>query len=85
MTNPGNPQHGGVELTYTRALQSWRDHQPDRAWLEFGFQWPPLTIARPRCSTHGCRLPWPCPAARAADGWLSRHEASRATAPAPAR
>lgn len=85
MTNPGNPQPVGEELSYTRAVQVWRDHQPDRAWLEFGLQWPPLTIGRPRCVTSGCGLPWPCPPARAADGWLSLYEASRAAAAAPAR
>ncbi len=47
----------------------WRDHQADRAWIEWGFCWPPLSVARPRCTA--CRSPWPCPPALRAHDLLT--------------
>jgi hypothetical protein len=78
MTDSSMSPCGDSELTYPQAVQNWNDHQPDRAWIECGFQWPPLTIARPHCLAPGCRLPWPCPPALAADAWLSQYEAAPA-------
>ncbi|MBN1174824.1 MAG: hypothetical protein JXA67_21870 [Micromonosporaceae bacterium] len=46
------------------AAASWNRHQPDRAWIEWGFCWPPFSVARPRCLT--CHEPWPCTEALAA-------------------
>jgi len=46
------------------AAATWKRHQPDRAWIEWGFCWPPFSVARPRCLT--CRQPWPCTEALAA-------------------
>jgi hypothetical protein len=40
------------------ALDSWRAHQPDRAWVEWGVCWPPVSVRRPRCVT--CADRWPC-------------------------
>ncbi|GAA4731259.1 hypothetical protein Prum_069020 [Phytohabitans rumicis] len=76
------PPSGDHKLTYHQAAQNWNDHQPDRAWIECGFHWPPLTIGRPRCRLRECGLPWPCPPARAADAWLSRYEATQSSAAA---
>jgi hypothetical protein len=77
MTDASAVPHGERGLTYHQAVLNWNDHQPDRAWVECGFQWPPLTIARPRCCAAGCGLSWPCPPALAADTWLAQHEATR--------
>lgn len=44
--------------TYEAALMRWTRHQADRAWINWGFCWPPVSIARPRCRE--CRASWPC-------------------------
>jgi len=42
----------------------WRQHEADRAWIEWGICWPPLSVGRPRCRR--CAVAWPCPEALAA-------------------
>ena len=42
----------------------WQAHQADRAWIEWGFCRPPITIRRPRCVA--CAAAWPCESALAA-------------------
>ena len=61
----------GVRLpaTSSDALAAWRAHQPDRAWIEWGVCWPPVSIRRPRC-LFCVGTSWPCPPASAAAGWL---------------
>jgi len=59
-------QPGDLPTDDATARTAWRTHQADRAWVEWGICWPPLSIARPRCEV--CRSPWPClPALRAYD------------------
>ncbi len=47
-----------VHACYGLAAGVWSEHRPDRAWLEWGICWPPLSIRRPRCLS--CAAPWPC-------------------------
>jgi hypothetical protein len=75
-----SPVHGDRALTLAQAAQDWHLHQPDRTWFEFAVRWPLVTIARPRCLAGGCRRPWPCPPALAADAWLTQYEAAQAGA-----
>ncbi len=42
----------------------WQAHQADRAWIEWGFCLPPISIRRPRCVA--CSAAWPCESALAA-------------------
>ncbi|MBT8227897.1 MAG: hypothetical protein HKP61_15705 [Dactylosporangium sp.] len=39
----GQPFH--EEITPANASQTWHDHQADRAWIEWGWCWPPLAAA----------------------------------------
>ena len=54
-----------------RAASIWREHQADRAWIEWGWCWPPASVARPRCLA--CASPWPCPVALDAHDHLCVH------------
>jgi hypothetical protein len=55
------------------AARVWSEHQADRAWLEWGFCWPPMSVRRPRCVS--CGAAWPCAPAFAADEQMARREA----------
>ena len=71
-------------LTCSEAAGIWLRHQADRAWIEWGLCWPPLSVARPRCQE--CRTPWPCPEALSAHEHICRCGRHHAVfAPAPAR
>lgn len=61
-----SPQLGArLPATSSHALDAWHAHQPDRAWIEWGVCWPPISVRRPRCMT--CLgTPWPCQPALAA-------------------
>jgi hypothetical protein len=59
------------------AARDWRDHQPDRAWIEYGFRWPPLSVRRPRCLA--CAQAWPCPVALATHEHLIGRQKYRQT------
>src|SRR6266511_4175020 len=63
---PADPDQPQARRGCCEAEGVWLRHQADRAWIEWGLCWPPLTVARPRCQE--CRTPWPCPEA------LSAHE-----------
>lgn len=45
-------------MTLAAAQGIWCRHRADRAWVEWGICWPPLSIARPRCAC--CQVAWPC-------------------------
>ena len=60
-----------VAGTDALAVGVWRLHQADRAWIEWGWCWPPLSVARPRCRS--CAAAWRCQLALAAHDHLSRH------------
>jgi hypothetical protein len=62
----GGPWGAGLS-----SLDIWRAHQPDRAWIEWGLCWPPVSISPPRCVT--CpQTRWPCQPALAAAETLVR-------------
>lgn len=47
-----------AKLTLADAQSLWWTHKADRAWIEWGICWPPISVARPRCTS--CGDPWPC-------------------------
>ena len=63
----------------TDAGQVWRAHQADRAWIEWGICWPPISVGRPRC--RACRTAWPCTPALGAHARLA-DAATRTAMPA---
>jgi hypothetical protein len=58
---------------YDLAARVWDEHQADRAWLEWGVCWPPLSVRRPRCVS--CGAAWPCTPALGADEQMTSREA----------
>jgi len=64
-----------ARVTCVTAALIWHDHQTDRAWIEYGLRWPPLSVRRPRCLT--CLRAWPCPDALAAHEHLTNCEKHR--------
>jgi hypothetical protein len=57
------------EVTPADVGAVWRAHQADRAWIEWGVCWPPLSVRRPRC--RACRMSWPCASALGAHARLT--------------
>ena len=57
------------EITRINAGGVWRTHQADRAWIEWGICWPPLSVSCPRCQT--CSAAWPCALALGAHACLT--------------
>jgi hypothetical protein len=58
-----------AQTACVEAAHDWNDHQPDRAWIEYGFRWPPFSVRRPRCLA--CSRAWPCHEALAAHEHLT--------------
>jgi hypothetical protein len=57
------------QVACIEAARVWDEHQADRAWIEWGFCWPPFSVRRPRCVR--CAEAWPCLDALAADEHLA--------------
>ena len=68
---PSRPPNGTAILPepHRAASTTWRTHQADRAWIEWGLCLPPISIRRPRCLV--CTATWPCDPALAAHAALT--------------
>jgi hypothetical protein len=61
-----------LSVSHRLAAGVWSAHQADRAWLDWGICWPPLSVRRPRCVS--CGADWPCAPALAADAQMTSRE-----------